>query len=90
MFLGKGVQKIYGKFTGEDPCRSVFSIKLLTTLLKITLGHWCSAVNRTPFPKDISEWLLLSCNEKLWKLLRKLSVVEIPFTKATGLHNLNT
>ena len=27
MFLGKGVLKIYNKFTGEDPCRSVISIK---------------------------------------------------------------
>ena len=29
MFLGKGVLKICSKFTGEHPCRSVISIKLL-------------------------------------------------------------
>ena len=29
MFFGKGVLKIYGKFTGEHPCLSVNSIKLL-------------------------------------------------------------
>ena len=28
MFLVKGVLKIYSKFTGEHPCRSVISIKL--------------------------------------------------------------
>ena len=29
VFLGKGVLKICSKFTGEHPCRSVISIKLL-------------------------------------------------------------
>ena len=29
MFLGKGVLKICRKFTGEHPCRSAISIKLL-------------------------------------------------------------
>ena len=29
MFLRKGVLKIWSKFTGERPCRSVISIKLL-------------------------------------------------------------
>ena len=28
MFSGKGVLKIYSKFTGEHPCRSVVSTKL--------------------------------------------------------------
>ena len=28
VFLGKGVQKIYSKFTEKHPCRSVISIKL--------------------------------------------------------------
>ena len=31
MFLGKGVLKIRSKFTGEHPCRSVISIKLVTS-----------------------------------------------------------
>ena len=29
VFLGKGVLKICSKFTGEHPCKSVISIKLL-------------------------------------------------------------
>ena len=32
VFLEKGVLKICSKFTGEHPCRSVISIKLLCTL----------------------------------------------------------
>ena len=31
VFLGKGVLKICSKFTGEHPCRSAISIKLLNT-----------------------------------------------------------
>ena len=38
VFLEKGVPKICSKFTGEHPCRSVISIKLLTTLLKSHFG----------------------------------------------------
>ena len=38
MFLEKDVLKICSKFTGEDPCRSVISIKLLATLLKSHSG----------------------------------------------------
>ena len=32
VFLGKGVLKICSKFTGEHPCRSAISIKLLKQL----------------------------------------------------------
>ena len=32
VFLGKGVLKICSKFTGEHPCQSAISIKLLSTL----------------------------------------------------------
>ena len=57
MFLRKGVLKICSKFTGEQPCRNVIS-------LKIALQHGCSLVNllytfRTPFPRNTSKWLLL-------------------------------
>ena len=34
VFLVKGVLKICSKFTGEHPCQSVISIKLVATLLK--------------------------------------------------------
>ena len=60
VFLGKGVPKICIKFTGEHPCRSVNSIKLLCNFIAIALQHGCSPVNllhffRIPFPKNTSE-----------------------------------
>ena len=56
VFLRKGVLKICSKFTGEQPRRSMISIKLLR--------HGCSPVNllhifRTPFPKNTSGGLFL-------------------------------
>ena len=56
-FLGKGVLIICSKFTGEHPCRSAFSIKLLCNFIEIAPRHGCSPVNllhifRTPFPKN--------------------------------------
>ena len=38
VFFKKGVIKIWSNFTGENPCRSAISIKLLSTLLK---SHFC-------------------------------------------------
>ena len=62
MFLVKGVLKICSK--GEQPCRSVISIKLQSNFIEITLRYGCSPVNllhifRTAFSKKISGWLLL-------------------------------
>ena len=37
--------KICSKFTGEHPCLSVMSIKLLCRFIEITLCHGCSPVN---------------------------------------------
>ena len=56
VFLGKGVLKIYSKFTGEQSCWSAISIKMCH-LTKITLRHECSPLNllyifRTPFYKN--------------------------------------
>ena len=56
VFLGKGAMKICSKFTGEHSCRNAISIKLL--------WRECSPVNllhifTTPFPMNISGWLLL-------------------------------
>ena len=45
VFLGKGFLKICSKFTGEHPCRSGISIKLLCNFIEITLRHGCSLVN---------------------------------------------
>ena len=64
MFSGKGVLKICSKFTGENPCQGVILIKLLWNFIEITLRHECSPVKllhicRTPFPMNISGWLLL-------------------------------
>ena len=64
VFLGKGVLKIYSKFTGEHPCRSAISIKLFCNFIEITFRHGCSPVNlqhifRTPFLNDTSGTLLL-------------------------------
>ena len=66
MFLGKDALKICSKFTGEDSCQSVISIKLLcfadlrpATLLKKRLWHRYFPVNfakffRTPFSQNTS------------------------------------
>ena len=45
VFLRKGVLKICSKFAGENPCRSVISIKLQNKFIEITLRHGCSPVN---------------------------------------------
>ena len=62
VFLGKGVLRICSKFTGEHQCRSVISIKLLSTL-----RHGFSPVNLlhifTSFPKNTCGRLLLHINE---------------------------
>ena len=58
--------EICSKFTGEHPCQSVISIKILCNFIEITLRHGCSPVNllyifRTPFSKNTSGRLLLNC-----------------------------
>ena len=68
VFLGKGVLKIYSKFTGDHPCRSAISIKFnKATLLK---SHGCSLVNLlqifgTPFLKNMWEVRDVGCL-KFW------------------------
>ena len=42
VLLESGVLKIYKKFTGEQPCRNVISIKLLFTFTEITIWYGCS------------------------------------------------
>ena len=64
VLIGKGLLKIFSKFTEEHPCRSAISIKLQNNFFEITLWHGCSPVNlrpifRTPFYKNTSGWLLL-------------------------------
>ena len=60
----KGLLKICSKFTEENPCRSVISIKLQSSFIEIALRHVWSPVNllhifRTTFSKNISGWLPL-------------------------------
>ena len=38
VFLGKGVLKLYRKFTGEHPCRRVIQLTCFATLLKSYFG----------------------------------------------------
>ena len=57
VLLRKGVLKIWSKFTGELPNRSVVSIKMLCNSIEIALRHGCFPVNmlhifRTSFYKN--------------------------------------
>ena len=72
VFLGKGFMEIRSKFTGENPCRSAISIKLLGNFIEIAHRHGFSPVNllhifKTYFPKNTSEGLLLQ-EDKVVKL----------------------
>ena len=56
--------KICIKFTGEQPCESVISIKLQSNFIEITHPHGCPTVNllhifRALFDKNIYAGLLL-------------------------------
>ena len=64
MFLRKGVLKICNKFTGEHPCRSVISIKMLCNFIGLALWNGYFPVNllhtfRPSFPRNTSGRLLL-------------------------------
>ena len=62
------------RFTGEHPCRSVISKKLLCNFIEITLRHGCHSVNllhifRTPFYKNTyGEVLHTLLFYTLWRL----------------------
>ena len=71
VFIGRGVLKICSKFTGEHPCLSVISIKLLCNFNETTHRHMCSPANflhnfRTPFPKNNCGRLLLNITFLEW------------------------
>ena len=87
MFLRKGVLTICSKFTGEQPCWSVISIKLLCNFIEITLRNECSPVNllhifRTPFLKNTSGRLLINNITVSWidPVMSKVKVQEEPGT----------
>ena len=52
VLLEKYVLKICSKFTGEYPCRSLISIRLLWNFIEITLRHECSPVNLLYISED--------------------------------------
>ena len=92
MFLGKGVLEICSKFTGEHPCRSAISIKMLCIFIEITLQHVCYPIKllhifRTPFLKNTSGRLLLCIvinyfrQKSLWTLLPFLLIPPEVFYK---------
>ena len=63
MLLGKGVLKLYNKFTGEQSSRSAISIRLQSNYIEIALQHGCSPVNllhifTAPFHKNTSGGML--------------------------------
>ena len=65
VFLRKSVLKICAKFTGEHSCQSATSIKLQSKCIEVALRDGCFPLNllhvfRIPFPKNTSEWLLLT------------------------------
>ena len=73
VFFGKGVLKIFSKFTRENPCRSALSIRLRS------LRHGCSSVNslhifRSPFSGNTSGGLFLKRDDKIpwWKISRNI------------------
>ena len=45
VFLGKGILKICNKFTEEQPCQNLISIKLQSNCIEITLPHGCSPLH---------------------------------------------
>ena len=71
VILGKNVLKICSKFTGEQPCQSVISIKFQSNFIEITLWHEHSPVNllhifRTSFPKNTCGGLLRKVRDALF------------------------
>ena len=91
--LGKGVQKICSKLTGEHPCRNIISMKFPCNFIEIALWHGCSPVNllyifRTPFSKNISGWLLLIDSSKTFHIVDHLLLLkrlEMYFVNTTNL-----
>ena len=96
VFLQKGVLKICSKFTGEHPCQSAISTKLLCNFIKIALWHGCSPANllhlfcRIPFPKNTWRAAPVVClhqNLKIdWKNLSKKSLNNVKSKIKFGLY----
>ena len=81
VFIGKGVMKICSKFTGEHPCLSAISVKLLCNFIEITLRYGCSPVNvmhifRTPFPKNTSGRLVMNLKHSTTYIHSNLTLMD--------------
>ena len=88
VFLGKIVQKVYKKFTGEHPCTSVISTKLVCNFTETTLRHGCSFISlrhifRTPFYKNIYGGLLLFHTTDLLLYLQNTGLFLYPLRSVT-------
>ena len=102
MFCEKGVLKICSKFTGEHPCRSAISIKLLCNFIEIALWYGCSPVNlphifRITFLKNTAGRLLLKeikvesdLPNYATRLKNATGVDTSKFTKKTGSASLKS
>ena len=83
VFFGKIVLKVCTKFTGEHPCRSVISIKLLCNFNEITCRCEYTPINlphifRKPFSKNTYGGLLLHFENYLFfRLLKMLGADQI-------------
>ena len=71
LFLGKSFLKIGNKFTEENPCQSVISIKLQGNFIEVALRHGYFPVHllhifRSPFPKN-------ALGELIWYEVRMAS-----------------
>ena len=84
VFLREDVLKICRKCTGEHPCQSAISMKLLCNFTEIALRHEYSHVNlmhvfRAPFPKNTSGRLLLCSSVTIEDQYRSNSKVSTLF-----------
>ena len=83
MFLREGVLIICSKFTGEHPCRSLISIKLLCNFIEITVRHGCSVnflhIFRTP---------TLNKSEGLLLIVIAVTITAIPYDNNTNDNNI--
>ena len=76
VFFGKVVVKICSKFTGEHPCRSAISIKLLCTLAWV---YGCSPVNFCIFSEKLL--LRIPLDGCFCRLLQFISILNIGSTQ---------
>ena len=78
VFFGKVALKVCTKFTGEHPCRSVISIKLLCNFNEITCRYEYTPINlphifRKPFSKNTMEGCF--CTLKIFFFFRLLKML---------------